>query len=562
MGMILLLTLASPVLGQSVRLREGADSMLALMRSQGIGSSWAGLNDGARSAAQLRVDRIGAILQGVDTAELTDPADRLLYANVREAVEAATGMRACRSYLWSFSNQFNGWHVRASNAARVQQVATDAQREQALTSLAALITAMHTERELLQRGLDSGYTMSRDVVRTVVQQLGDLLPASPTASPLYAPAERDSSTSFRSRYLMVLRDSIYPAAAGHRRFLQNEYLPRARPTGSLATLPDGRVCYGATLRQQTSTAIDLDALREDARRDVDRMLASLAPLVRALTGETDVGRGIIRLRASPEFSFTHRDSILPAYQAMTALAATRIDRVVEGLAPESLAVAPYPEFQERANLPPQYLRAPDDGSRPAQFLVNLGRTERMSVANAVAHEAYPGHHLQRIAAVRAPTAHPVMRSIGVGGFTEGWGIYAEDLANDMGLYTSVLDSVGAMVHMLDVAVAAWLDVSYHSLSWTRDQLVDSMVVLGGRPRAMAEAYADRHAATPGQLATYYVGYRAIREARAEAERALGARFRAPAFHYEVLRDGSVTLSSMREKVRHWIDDTRREFGTR
>jgi uncharacterized protein (DUF885 family) len=241
---------------------------------------------------------------------------------------------------------------------------------------------------------------------------------------------------------------------------------------------------------------------------------------------------------------------------MTALAASRLDRVVHGLEPESLAVVPYPEFQERAGLPPQYLRAPDDGSRPAQFLVNLSRTERMSVANAVAHEAYPGHHLQRIAATSAAAAHPIMRSIGVGGFTEGWGIYAEDLAEEMGLYTSALDSVGAMVHMLDVAVAAYLDVSYHALAWTREQLVDTMIVLGGRPRSMAEAYADRHAATPGQMATYYVGYRAIREARSLAERELGTRFRPQDFHHEVLRDGSVTLSSMDEKVRRWIAATK------
>jgi uncharacterized protein (DUF885 family) len=188
--------------------------------------------------------------------------------------------------------------------------------------------------------------------------------------------------------------------------------------------------------------------------------------------------------------------------------------------------------------------------------VNLSRMERMAVANAVAHEAYPGHHLQRIAATRAPAIHPVMRVIGVSGFSEGWGIYSEEIGHEMGLYTSALDSVGVLVHLLDVAAGNYLDIAYHTRGWTREQLVDSMVFLGGRPRAQAEAYADRHASLPGQLAQYYVGYRAIREARSWAMRQLGDRFVSPAFHYEVLRDGSVTLASLRSKVERWVSSQR------
>ena len=231
--------------------------------------------------------------------------------------------------------------------------------------------------------------------------------------------------------------------------------------------------------------------------------------------------------------------------------------MVAEFGPEPITVTPYPEFQERANLPPQYLRAPDDRSRPAQFLVNLARTERMSVANAAAHEAYPGHHLQRIAARRAADVHPVMQTLFFGGFTEGWGIYSERLADEMGLYESKLDRAGYLVHLLDVMVAAYLDIGYHTRGWTRKDLADTMVVLGGRPQAMAEAYADRHAATPGQLATYYIGYQAIRSYREQAERALGARFRSPEFHQEVIKDGTITLASLGAKVERWVAAQRR-----
>jgi uncharacterized protein (DUF885 family) len=533
-------------------LRVAADSFLAFSRPLTGGSVWADLSDSTRLRGRARVDRVAAMLRAIDRASLTQPGDQLLYDNLRESTESSIGARMCRTHLWAISNQFSGWHVAASNAARVQVVGSDAARERALAVFRALPAVMAAERALLQRGLDSGYTASRDVVAAVVRQHDDLMPADPTRSPLYAPANRDSTPAFRAAWRALLVDTIYPAAGAHQAFLRDHYAPRARAEGSMSALPDGVSCYSASLRAQTSVEAGVDTIMRNARRDMDRITAQLAPLVLELTGERDVSRGVSQLRSDPRFTFPNRDSVLHAYQAMTTRAEGLIGKVVAGFNAEPIVVTPYPEFQERANLPPQYLRAPDDNSRPAQFLVNLARTERMSVANAAAHEAYPGHHLQRIAARRAAGVHPVMQTLSFGGFSEGWGIYSERLADEMGLYESKLDRAGYLVHLLDVMVAAYLDVGYHTRGWTRKDLVDTMVVHGGRPRAMAEAYADRHAATPGQLATYYIGYQAISSNREQAERTLGARFRSPEFHHEVLKDGTITLASLGAKVNRWI----------
>ena len=538
--------------------RAAADSFLAIQNGQTSSNVWPDLSDSTRLRARARIDRVATMLGGIDRKSLAHPSDQLLYDNLKESVDASTGARFCRTHLWTVSSPFSGWHVAASNVARVQTVGSESARERALTVFRDLPRVMTNERAMLQRGLDSGYTASQAVVAAVVRQYDDLLPADPTKSPLYSPATRDSTPAFQQAWRALLADSIYPAARAQQAWLRDVYSPRARPEGSLSLLPNGAACYSAYLRQQTSVPADVDTLMRNARRDLDRITAQLAPLVAELTGERDVGRGVIQLRADPRFTFPSRDSVLPAYQAMTVRASTLIGKVVAEFGPEPITVTPYPEFQERANLPPQYIRAPVDGSRPAQFLVNLSRTERMSVANAVAHEAYPGHHLQRIAERRGEVVHPVMRSLFFGGFSEGWGIYSELLADEMGLYESKLDRAGYLVHLLDVAVAAYLDVGFHAHSWSRLNLVDTMVVLGGRPRAMAEAYADRHAGTPGQLATYYVGYEAIHSYREKAQRALGARFRSPEFHREVLKDGTVTLASLGAKVERWIAAEQRQ----
>jgi uncharacterized protein (DUF885 family) len=544
-----------PKLPAHDELRALADSLLAINTSRVSSTVWPDLSDSTRRSAAARVDGVAMRLGQIDRKALTSAGDRLLYDNLAEAVAGARGTRVCRNELWSGTSQFNGWHVTASNWARSQRM-DSATRPRAFATLEALPSAIAAERGMLQRGLDSGYTASAAVISAVIKQIDELLPDDPTKSPLWAPAQRAVHDDDRERWRTTLTSSVYPAARAFRGYLERDYRPRARTAGSLSGQRDGTACYRAGLRAQTSVDVDLDATMREARAEVDKLVREMTPLVQRLTNETDVIRGINRLRAGAGFTFESRDSILPAYRAMTKLAESRIGRVVSGFSPESLDVIPYPEFQEKAGLPPQYQRASLDGSRPAQFLVNLGRTERMSVANAVSHEAYPGHHLQRIAERHAPVVHPVMRTLFVGGFTEGWGIYSETLADEMGLYATDLDRAGYYVHLLDVAVAYYLDVGYHTRGWTRDAIVDTMMTLGGRPRGNAEAYADRHAATPGQLATYYIGFHAIADTRRSAEQALGAKFDAPRFHHELLKDGTLTLASMEAKIDRWIAENR------
>ncbi|MHB1327714.1 MAG: DUF885 domain-containing protein [Gemmatimonadales bacterium] len=534
------------------RLHQVADSFAARVQPAPDGNPWVGFSDSARAAGQARMTWIHQALSGLNPASLGSPEERLLFENIRDATSASLGTAICRGDLWAGTSQFSGWHVAAANWARTQAVGTPAARSQALARLGALPATIAREQARLAMGRDSGVTAAAPVIQAVIAQLGSILPEDPARSPLYAPAQRDTSAAFRSEWRAALSERVYPAARAFSDFLAREYLPRARPEGALALMPNGRACYAATLRSLTSVEVDMDATLRSARQDVTDLLRAAAPLASRLTGERDPSVGIRLLRSDPRYAFPSRDSVLAEHRLLTKRSADRVHLVIANVKPESLAVVPYPEFQERADLPPQYLRAPDDNSRPAQFMVNLARNSRMAAANAVAHEGYPGHHAQRIAARQAPVFHPAMRTLAVSSFSEGWGIYSEELAEVMGLYTTPIDSVGYLAHLLDVAVAAYLDVGYHDRGWTRQQLVDSMVAFGGRTPENAGAYADRHAAMPGQLATYYVGYNAIKELRRSAEQRLGARFDLPAFHWEVLRNGTLTLGSLRAQVDRWL----------
>lgn len=180
----------------------------------------------------------------------------------------------------------------------------------------------------------------------------------------------------------------------------------------------------------------------------------------------------------------------------------------------------------------------------------------MDISSSVTHEAWPGHHLQIVWTGRRPDQHPALRLLSTGAFVEGWGMYAERLAYEAGLVDDELLRAGLLAHLVDALVGMEIDPSLHVFGMSRAAAVDSMTAISIRPRAQAESYADRHAATPGQIVTYMTGYLEIVALRDEARAALGDRFDLRAFHDVVLNDGALPLPMLRAKVRRWITDRR------
>lgn len=499
-----------------------------------------------RTAAQNR--RWLARLERVDAAALMGSPEWALHANLTERARTQLAQGVCRFELWSLST-FSGWHLAMAEVARNGRFDTDSGRTRNLARVRAL--PAHIEREMarLRRGADAGYTAPAPVVRAVAGQIEALLPADPLTSQLDGPAAR--APQIAAEWRALVRDSVYPAAARFRDFLLNEYLPRARPEGSLATQRDGAGCYRALLRTIAGRDVDPRAVMADARQFLDSLLAELGPSARRLAGTDDTFEAIRLLRADPRFTVADRDSLLGMYRAAMERARAAMPAFFAAVTTVPVVVEPHGPAQERAGFPAQYSAAPFDGSRPARVFVNLARNDRMNVGLAVAHEGFPGHHQERAMQAELPRPHPVIRRLGNSGFTEGWGLYSEWLADTMGIYADELERVGYQIHLTDAALGAILDIGYHVLGWTRQALVDSMMATGGRSRQLAEAYADRHAATPSQIATYHMGYRAITTARREARARLGARFDLRDFHHVVLAEGVLPLPALEAKIAAW-----------
>jgi uncharacterized protein (DUF885 family) len=396
-------------------------------------------------------------------------------------------------------------------------------------------------------------------VERVIEQARGMIPDSMERSPLWSPAARDSTPGFREDFARVLRDAVHPAMRRYLQFLEREYLPRARAESGISALPDGAACYRAIVRGYTSLDIAPEDLIGQARAARREMEAELAPLAQRLTGAADVREARRILKSDPTLAFGSRDVRFVAASAELDSLRERLPRAFSRVPSTPLVLQAAPAFRERSSPPAWYEPAPLDGSRPGTYWLNLFGAEtapRMDLAPSVTHEGWPGHHLQVGWAAERPVPHPVMRILSTGAFVEGWGMYAERLAYETEMVTDELMRAGLLSHLTDALMGLEIDPGMHVFGWTRAQAVDSMMIVTGRPRAQAESYADRHAATPGQIVTYMVGYLEIVQLREEARAALGERFDLREFHDVVLDDGAVTLPMLRTKVERWIQTRR------
>jgi uncharacterized protein (DUF885 family) len=312
----------------------------------------------------------------------------------------------------------------------------------------------------------------------------------------------------------------------------------------------GAACYEAIARELVGGAAPLDSLYDAAVRHRTEILAQLAGPVHALLGDSvTVLEGLRTLRTDPRFVMHDPDAILAAYRASVPRAVAAVRPFFRVWPDTSLAVQPIATEQAANSAPAGYSATGDSG---ATLFVNVhqpGGIATMNVGLGVAHEAYPGHHLQ---ARYAPPVDPRTLPRGAYTFIEGWGIYAERLADEAGFYDTPMQRCGYLVHLLDVFMALQLDIGVHARGLTASQASDTMVAVAGRPRVQADQYTRRHLAMPGQLASYAIGYAAINDARERVQAMLGARFDIAEFHDAVLGGGAIALPQLRERVSRWV----------
>ncbi len=502
------------------------------------------------AAQQRDEDRMLAALEQLPRGGLTERQDVVTYGLLLEALQSSRQARVCRRELMPTS-----WVSNLSTLAAVQPVGTDSLRRAALARFAEVPAYLDTDIANSRRGLRLGYALPRDVVRREIARVEALVALPREKSPFDSPAVRDSVPMFRAAYESLFEHALEPAFRRYRDFLVNEYLPAAREAISVSANPNGAACYRALIRRYTTVDRDPREIQALGAARMEGIQAAMRALGGRVFGTSDLPSIFARLRSDTAYTFRSREDIVAAASASIERARLAMPAWFGVVPAGNVVVQPFPSFLERGAPPGQYSPAPDDGSRPATYRVNTYQPEqrgRGDLEDVTFHEAIPGHHVQMSIARQRTGVHPVTRYLGNAAFTEGWGLYAEGLADEMGLYSSDVGRLGMLNGEAARAARLVVDAGIHALGWSRQQAIDYLTQHATASPDQIAAEVDRYIAAPGQATAYMIGMLEIRRLRTEAETRLGSRFDIREFHDRVLEDGAVTMPMLQDKIEDWI----------
>ncbi len=507
----------------------------------------------ALRAWQAREDAFLAQAKQIDPAAIEAPRLRGTYAIVREALEASIAARVCRAELWTVSQFVNGWQVQDGYTVTIQPVGTDEARKDALARWSRLPKFVDTEIANLREGLKAGYSAPKGNVRIVIDQMNTLISTPTAESPFDSPSVRDKTTDFTRAFDLLVREQIVPAFERYRDFLQKEYLPAARDAIGVSANPNGAACYDASVRYHSSLPTPASEVHATGLREVERLDAEMKAIGERSFGTGDVPKLLQRARSDKRYLFKSPDDLIQRSQAALSRAKDQIHDWFGLLPKADVVIQRYPKFREK-NGPNEYNPPAEDGSRPAVFFINAYEAEKKSRVEAEStafHETIPGHHLQGAIALERKDIHPIGRYLGNSGYTEGWALYAERLADEMKLFSGDLDRLGMLSSQALRAVRLVVDSGIHTRDWTRQQAIDFMLAHTAEDPADVASEVDRYIIYPGQATAYMLGKLEISKAREDAQKAMGSRFDIKQFHDRVLEDGAIPVSFLHDKIRRW-----------
>jgi len=519
-------------------------------------------SDGVDVNSPADIARWQALLGGmseelatIDPDEFATAPEWVTWQFLNHAFKQARLTRVCRGELWSVSAI--GWQASLSQIAGIQPVGSGEARAQALSRWRAFGPWIDQEIANLREGKQLGYLATAAATSSTLGQLDQMLAQAPGESALMEPATRDGTPAFAAEWKAVVEGTLWPALQRYRDFLRDEYLPHARKSPSIAGMPDGRECYRGLIFAITTVDADPESLFDIAEAQVEREHRVAVELGRKLYGEraTDWKTLGELMRADPRERFASTEEVREYTQRTYERAEAAAGRMVLTPPVGKVVLQPFPEFQQASAPGGQYLPAADDGSRPATYFYRnvIADLYRSSLQNVILHETLPGHHLQIqfLAEHGRKGNHPVSRLLYFSGPGEGWATYAEDFAQELGLYDSDRDYIGR--YMGSISPMMVIDLGMQVKGWTPEQAVrylqESMPM---RPPQRAEQSVALISSLPSFVLSYPLGGIKWEAMRARAEQALGEKFDVRAFHQLLLEDGMLPFSSLEAKLDRWI----------
>jgi uncharacterized protein (DUF885 family) len=453
-------------------------------------------------------------------------------------------------------DQINGPQTMLAQVSQFQPADTPERLEKWLDRLRAYGPYIDANIDILEDGKRSGRTAARIVAERTIRQLEGLL-STPISEAVIPSLSRVASEEDRERVREVVRDVIYPADRRYLDALGNGYLEKTREQPGLVSAPDGDALYRYAIRRWTTLDMDPKDVHEVGLAELASIDEERVVIARDAGFGDDVAGYRESLASDPANQASTKEELVARANEDIARAFAVAPRVFGRLPKATCEVRPVEEFKEKDAPFAYYFPPTPDGSRGGIYYVNtydLPSRTYSKLASTTYHEAIPGHHFQIALEVEHPTLN-VFRRLGArmtgAAYVEGWGLYAERLADELGLYRNQPERLGMLDAQAWRASRLIVDSGMHGLGWSRQQSIDWLLKTGlSNTDAVIET--DRYIAWPGQALSYMTGMREIRRLRRELEARDGSRFDLKRFHDELIGHGSLPLATLTRELPKWV----------
>ena len=358
-------------------------------------------------------------------------------------------------------------------------------------------------------------------------------------------------------YSALISKKLNPAISGLHSFVKNDYVPKCRDSVGMKGLPDGQAIYAYQAKTSTTTDQTPAELHAIGLAEVAR----IHDLIRGIMAQEKF-KGSLQeffhfMDSDKQFQFKDEKALLAAYEALRVKVDKKIPEFFAVTPKAGFEIRPIEAFRAASSAGGEYQGPSEDGTRPGIFYVNtfdLPTRKTWDSEDLFLHEAIPGHHFQ-IAIQQELTGIPKFRRFGGDtAYVEGWGLYAETMGKELGVFTDPYMYFGGLQGELWRAIRLVVDTGLHDKGWSREQVIKYMRDNSAVSETDAIAEAERYMAIPGQALAYKMGQLKITELRARASKALGKGFDVREFHDQILKDGSLPLSVLDAKIDRWIAD--------
>ena len=505
-------------------------------------------------------DSLKVELNKIDSKKLNE--DDLISYNLLEFVLNETVIKYKYKTHWNPILSDGGFH--SSLTYRVRPITNKKSALSYLKLLKSIPNYINQQSTLIKKGIDAGISQPLVIFKGYQSTYEKHITLTAEENFYYTPfknlpkqlSDYEKDSLIKAAKDVVLYDVI-PAFKNVKDFFENIYYPYTRKSIGVSETPNGKEYYQSRIDYYTTLNETPKSIHEKGLKEVARIRKKMESIVDEVKFKGDLQQFITFLREDPQFYAKTPEELLKHARNIAKKLDEQLPRYFKTLPRKPYGVAPVPEAIAPKYTGGRYIGTSPESTDPGYYWVNtynLPSRPLYVIPSLTAHEAVPGHHLQGALNQELPETIPKFRrNLYLSAYGEGWGLYTEYLAEEMGIYTTPYEHFGKLTYEMWRACRLVVDTGIHAFGWTREKAVNFMADNTALSLHEVNTEIDRYISWPGQALAYKIGELKIRELRQKAQEKLGSRFDIREFHEIILEKGTVTLGILEDRINKYIE---------